>query len=75
MVLGANSGAAPLQGARPPSKVIGLENDKVEVLASGVSCSCVLTGKGGVECWGDKRFGQLGNGTIDNGSRAVFVAE
>jgi alpha-tubulin suppressor-like RCC1 family protein len=56
-------GSNVASGVSLPSKVIGLENDKVEVLASGVSYSCVLTEKGGVKCWGDNRFGQLGDGT------------
>jgi alpha-tubulin suppressor-like RCC1 family protein len=34
-------------------------------VASGINHTCVLHGDGKVRCWGNNRFGQLGNGTFE----------
>lgn len=47
----------------------------VERIVVGESHTCALRTSGEVWCWGENSMGQLGNGTIDNGSRAVFIAE
>jgi alpha-tubulin suppressor-like RCC1 family protein len=46
---------------RLPHTVVGL----TDVIAIGTAAlhTCALTAKGTVECWGDNKFGQLGDGT------------
>ncbi len=46
-------------GPLPPTPIDGL--GAVVSLAAGASHSCAVTDTGGVRCWGDNRFGQLGN--------------
>ncbi len=51
----------------------------VSPIVSGVSAawehSCALLSDGKVECWGDNRFGQLGNGTKTPSATAVIVSD
>lgn len=42
--------------------VSGLSNG-IAAIALGLGHSCVLTNAGGVQCWGDNSYGQLGDGT------------
>jgi alpha-tubulin suppressor-like RCC1 family protein len=37
----------------------------VTAIAAGGNHTCALTASGGVKCWGENAFGQLGDGTID----------
>ena len=52
-----------------PVDVIGLHAGVKEVSAAGQGFAgahtCVLTDAGGVKCWGDNRYGQLGLGVTD----------
>jgi alpha-tubulin suppressor-like RCC1 family protein len=46
-----------------PVPVAGLPGH-VEALAAGLAHTCALMDGGAVDCWGDNRYGQLGEGTI-----------
>ncbi len=55
--LGDGSGNAKLK----PKDVLGLTSG-VSAIAVGYNDSCVLTDAGGVKCWGEGDWGELGNG-------------
>ena len=38
-----------------------------QTIATGDNHSCALIGSGGVRCWGDGQYGQLGTGGLSNG--------
>jgi alpha-tubulin suppressor-like RCC1 family protein len=42
-------------------------------LATGGAHSCAVTSGGGVQCWGNNQYGQLGDGTTTNRLTAVAV--
>ncbi len=55
-----------------PVDVIGLSVG-IEAIAAGGGHSCALTGVGGLTCWGDNYYGQLGDGSTANRLTPVDV--
>jgi alpha-tubulin suppressor-like RCC1 family protein len=57
--------ATPVSNQEPVSEVVQI--------AAGFYHTCARTAVGGVHCWGDNRFGQLGDGTLENRASAANV--
>jgi len=55
-----------------PVKIPGLDRG-VRAVVAGNGYNCVLTAKGGVKCWGNNYFGQLGDGTNRDRAQAADV--
>jgi len=55
-----------------PVGVVGLWA-KARGLAAGSAHTCALTRRGGIKCWGDNSYGQLGDGSFDSSILPVNV--
>jgi alpha-tubulin suppressor-like RCC1 family protein len=55
-----------------PISVKGFK-DRVFILAAGYYTTCALTVDGGMKCWGNNLYGQLGNGAASNSGIPVDV--
>jgi alpha-tubulin suppressor-like RCC1 family protein len=59
--LGQGESAGGINALTRPGQVANLQSEHVRQLASGNGHTCALLQSGGVRCWGDNTFGQLGN--------------
>ncbi len=67
-------GDGAMGGGRPtPTDVAGLSSG-VSAIAVGGAHACALLAGGGVKCWGDNDFGQLGSENAGNTASPVDVA-
>lgn len=56
-----------------PVDVVGLSSG-VRAIAAGDSHACAITGTGGLKCWGNNSYGQLGDGSTTNRNAPVDVS-
>ena len=57
-----------------PRPMVGLDSGTAISTGSAASHSCALDAVGGVRCWGDNEFGQLGDGTKTDRTAPVAVS-
>jgi alpha-tubulin suppressor-like RCC1 family protein len=55
------------------SNFIPVTGGETHAIAAGIAHTCALTPQGGVQCWGNNDYGQLGNGTYTSSNVRVDV--
>ncbi len=61
------------EGRPTPRQVVGLERDVVAIATANGEHTCALLRNGIVKCWGWNNFGQLGDGSTQDGPVPVAV--
>lgn len=65
-------GDGTLDSRKAPVDVLAMGSDVIAVRAA-YAHTCALMTWGGVKCWGENKYGKLGDGTITNRSRPTDV--
>ena len=71
--LGTGTSATTSSSSPTPGNVVGLTSGVSAIAAGGESDACAIVADGGVECWGNNEFGQLGDGTTHSSDVPVAV--
>ncbi len=60
---------------QPTPMVVGFAGTGVSAIAAGSRHSCAMGAEGGIRCWGDDVFGQLGDGTRSSRNAPIDVTD
>ena len=58
-----------------PAFLIPVTGGAVHAIAAGIAHTCAITPEGGVQCWGNNDYGQLGDGTFIGSNTRVDVMD